>query len=336
MRIAVDAMGGDHAPREVVEGAIRAAGEFGVEIILVGPASVIESELSKRVGRDSRIALVNAGQYLVEGEHPAYALRQKRDASILVATRMVKEGKADAVVSCGPTGGVVASALQVLGTLGGVSRPMFGGNFLGFAPRTVVIDMGGNVDCRPEMLLDFAVVGAVFARRMLDIPNPTVALLSTGAEKGKGNTQVLESYPLFERSGLNFIGNVEGCDIPSGKANVIVCDGFVGNILVKYTETLGRAVCSYLEDQLRTKLSSRELQALVDGVLAATNIVDVRGGDALLAVNGVVCKGHGRSLRQDVTKTIGRAKLAVERDLVGAIGKALAEVRDKLALPGAR
>ena len=146
----------------------------------------------------------------------------------------MKEGRAAAVVGAGPTGGVVASALQVLGTVEGVARPVVGGPFLGFAPDTIMMDLGGNVDCRPDQLLDFAIVGTVYARKMLNIPNPSVALLSVGAEEGKGNEVVRESYPLFQKSGLNFIGNVEGYDILSGRANVIICDGFVGNILVKF------------------------------------------------------------------------------------------------------
>lgn len=202
--------------------------------MLVGPAERLEGELAKHDRSGTNIEIVATNEYLVEGEHPAYALRQKRHASIIVATKLVKEGRAAAVVGAGPTGGVVASALQVLGTVEGVARPVVGGPFLGFAPDTIMMDLGGNVDCRPDQLLDFAIVGTVYARKMLNIPNPSVALLSVGAEEGKGNEVVRESYPLFQKSGLNFIGNVEGYDILSGRANVIICDGFVGNILVKF------------------------------------------------------------------------------------------------------
>ncbi|MBI2854297.1 MAG: phosphate acyltransferase PlsX [Chloroflexi bacterium] len=331
MRIAIDAMGGDFAPAEIVKGSVAGARDYGVDIILVGPQDLIKKELSKNGGAGDRISIVHTDEYLLEGEHPAYTLRKKRNASILVATKLVKEGKADAVIGVGPTGGVVASALQVLGTIEGVSRPVVGGPFLGFAPNTMVMDLGGNVDCKPEMLLDFAVVGTVFARKMMNIPNPTVALLSIGAEEGKGNEAVNSAHALLKKSGLNFIGNVEGYDLPLGKANIIVCDGFVGNIVVKYTENLGKVLCKWLEERLKNKISDTELKKMVNDLLVATNISDVRGGGPLLAVNGISCVGHGRSMWQDVAHTIEQAKTAYERDLVGAMKAEFAAVRAKLA-----
>ena len=333
MKIAVDAMGGDYAPEEIVKGAVMAAKEYGTEIILVGPQERIEEELAKYDYSGVNIEIIDTDEYLVEGEHPAYALRQKRKASILVATKLVKEGKADAVVGAGPTGGVVGSALQVLGTVEGIARPVAGGAFLGFAPSTIMMDLGGNVDCRPDQLLDFAIVGTVYARKMLNIQNPTVALLSVGAEEGKGNEVVRESYPLFQRSGLNFIGNVEGYDIPSGRANVIICDGFVGNILVKFCESLGKIISRWLEDKVRGKLSESDVKEITDNLLLATNVADAIGGGPLWAVNGVVCVSHGRSKSAEIAKTIGQAKLAVELDLVGSLKAELATARSKLQMP---
>ena len=333
MKISVDAMGGDHAPEEIVKGSVTGAREYGVEIALVGPVESIEKELAKHDTSDVNIEIVEAKQYLVEGEHPAYALRQKRNASILVATKLVRTGKADAVLGAGPTGGVVASALQVLGTVEGMSRPVAGGAFLGFAPNTVMMDLGGNVDCRPDQLLDFAIVGTVYAKKMLKIENPTVALLSIGAEEGKGNEAVRESYPLFQQSGLNFIGNVEGYDILSGRANVIICDGFVGNILVKFSETLGRTVCRWLEDRLEGKLAESDIKEITDSLFKSTNAADAIGGGPLWAVDGVACVAHGRSKSNDIARTIGQAKLAVEMDLVGALKAELAAARSKLKTP---
>ena len=332
MKIAVDAMGGDYAPEEVVKGAVIAAREYGVEIALVGPPERIEKELAKHDRSGTNIEIVATNEYLVEGEHPAYALRQKRKASILVATRLVKEGKADAVVGAGPTGGVVASALQILGTVEGIARPVAGGPFLGFAPNTIMMDLGGNVDCRPDQLLDFAIVGTVYARKLLNIPNPSVAILSIGAEEGKGNEVVRESFPLFQKSGINFIGNVEGYDIPSGKANVIICDGFVGNILVKFCESLGKTVCYWLEDRLSGKLSESDIKEMVDSLLIATNPAEALGGGSLWAVNGIAVVAHGRSRHEEIAKAIGQAKLAVELDLVGSLKAELAAARSKLKL----
>jgi len=333
MKIAIDAMGGDYAPEEIVKGAVIGAKEYGVEIALVGPAEKIEKELAKHDTAGLNIEIVATDEYLVEGEHPAYALREKRKASILVATKLVKQGKADAVVGAGPTGGVVASALQILGPVEGIARPVVGGAFLGFAPNTLLMDLGGNVDCRPDQLLDFAIVGTVYARKLLKIQNPSVGLLSVGAEEGKGNEVVKESYPLFQKSGLNFIGNVEGNDIVSGRANVIICDGFVGNILVKFCEALGKTVCQWLEDRLRGKLPEDDIKETVNRLLVATNPAEATGGGPLLAINGIAVVAHGRSRYPEIAKAIGQAKLAVEFDLVGSLKAELATIRSKLKIP---
>jgi len=334
MKIAVDGMGGDYAPEEIVQGTVIAAKGYGVEIALVGPSETMAKELAKHDCSSAAIEIVNANEYLVEGEPPAYALRQKRDASIIVATKLVRAGKADAVVSAGPTGGVVAAALSVLGTVEEISRPVVGGPFLGFAPKTIMMDMGSNVDCQPYHLLDFAIVGTVYAQKLLNIQNPSVALLSIGAEEGKGNELVKESYPLFQKCGLNFIGNVEGYDIPSGHANVIICDGFVGNIVVKFGESLGKIIARWLEDRVRGKLPESEIKEMVDDLVRATNAAEAQGGGPLWAVNGVACVSHGRSQHEEIARTIGQAKLTVERDLVGTLKAELAAARSKLKEAG--
>ena len=332
MKIAIDGMGGDFAPEDIVKGTIAGAREYGVEIALVGPKERMEQELAKNDCSGVDIEVVDAPEYLVEGEHPAFALREKRKASILVATKLVRDGRADAVISAGPTGGVVAAALFILGTLEGMSRPVVGGPFLGFAPNTVMMDLGSNVDCQPHQLLDFAIVGTVYAQKMLGIENPTVALLSVGAEEGKGNEQVREAFPLFRECGLNFIGNIEGYDIATGKANVIICDGFVGNIVVKFAETLGRTISRWLEDRLTGKLPENEVRDITDALVLATNAADASGGGPLWAVNGVACVAHGRSRADEIAKTIGQAKLAVEQDLVGSLKVELAAARHKLGM----
>ena len=220
MKIAIDAMGGDFAPEEIIKGTVAGARQHGVGILLVGPQERIQTELAKYDVAGLDIEIIHTDEYLVEGEQPAYALRNKRKASILLTVKLVRDGKASAAVGVGPTGGVFAAAVGVLGTLEGLARPVIGGNFLGFAPNTVVIDLGGNVDSRPDQLLDFGIIGTVFAKKWLNISNPTIALLSNGAEEGKGNEIVKETYGLYKKSGLNFIGNVEGNDIANGKANV--------------------------------------------------------------------------------------------------------------------
>ena len=333
MKIAIDAMGGDYAPQEIVKGAVEGAKEYGVDIILVGPKELIEPELTKCNSSGVNVELVHTTEYLIEGEHPAYALRQKRNASILVATKLVKEGKADAVIGAGPTGGVVASALGVLGTIEGIARPIAGGAFLGFTPETLLMDLGGNVDCRPDQFLDFAIVGTVYAQKMLGIENPTVALLSVGAEEGKGNEVVIESYELLKQSGLNFIGNVEGYDIPSGKANIIICDGFVGNVVVKFTESLGHTIAQWLEDRIGKKMPESDVKEIVNELMKTTNAADAVGGGPLWAVDGISCVAHGRSKARDIARTVGQAKSAVERDLVGTLKTEMAAARSKMNLP---
>ena len=333
MKIAIDAMGGDFAPQEIIKGAIAGAKQYSVGILLVGPQDRIQAELAKYdiVGLD--IEIIHTDEYLVEGEQPAYALRSKRKASILMAVKAVRDGKAAAAVGIGPTGGVFAAALGVLGTLEGLARPVIGGNFLGFAPNTVIFDLGGNVDSRPDQLLDFGIIGMVFARKWLNIPNPTIALLSNGAEEGKGNEVVKETYGLYKKSGLNFIGNVEGYDIAYGKANVVICDGFVGNTIVKFCEGLGGVTTSWLEKTLEGKLPPKDIQDISTALKRATISADSTGGGPVLGVNGIVFKAHGRSKAPEVATTIGTAKRMVEIDLVGTLKTELQTVRSKLNIP---
>jgi glycerol-3-phosphate acyltransferase PlsX len=330
IRVAVDAMGGDYAPTEVVKGAVTAAKDHGVEIILVGPLATVQAELAKYDTSGLSIKCVNADEFIKEGEAPALALRQKRNATILVATKLVKNGEADAVVTAGPTGAQVASALMILGCSEGMERPVVGGPMLGFSPRTVVMDYGGNVDCKPHHLLSFAIVGCVYAQKLLNISNPTVALLSVGSEEGKGNDLVKSSWPLFQKSGLNFIGNAEGHDIVAGKANVVVCDGFVGNILLKYTEGLGAAIGQWLKTRLNGKLSDDEVEKIRRGLLAKTVGADTVGGAPLLGINGVSMVMHGRSKAAQFAGAIAQAKAVVEAKLVDTINSELQKMKRQM------
>lgn len=317
-------MGGDFAPREIVKGAVLAARTDGTNIILVGPKDRLKAELSDCSAGSLPITIHHNDDFIREGEPPTIALRQRPGVSIAVATGLVKTGHADAVVSMGPTGGVMAAAALLLGTLEGVERPVVGGPFLGFAPQTVVVDLGATVDCKPHQLLSFAVLGCGLARFVLGIPNPTVALLSSGTEEGKGNRQVKEAYELFKESSLNFIGNVEGIDLPRGKANVVVCDGFVGNILFKLAEGLGAAVADYIRSRADS-LPQADLENLAAEVFHLTNPGERMGGP-LLGINGVSVVGHGRSTAKAVAGAIAIARLCVEIDLVGGLSAELSRV----------
>jgi phosphate acyltransferase len=333
MKIAVDAMGGDFAPSDIIKGSVIGARDYDVGIILVGPEGQIKQELAKYDISGLSIEIVHTDEYLVEGEQPAYALRTKRKASIALAVRQVREGNAQAVIGAGPTGGVIASALTYLGMVEGISRPVIGGQFLGFTPNMVTMDLGGNVDCRPDQLLDFAIVGIVYARKILGIENPKVGLLSVGAEEGKGNEQVKAAYVLLKSSGINFIGNLEGHDVPAGKADVVICDGFTGNVMAKFCEGLGTTISKWLKSELKGKLAESELDNLTSRLINLTVPADTHGGGPLWAVNGLVFKAHGRSRYPEVAVTIGNAKKAVEADIVGALKEELSRVRSRMNIP---
>ncbi len=250
VRVAMDAMGGDHGPVETVKGAIAAAKATGAEIILVGDPDPVEQELAKHDTAGISVRIVPSKDKIRDDEHPIRAMRTKPNSSVLVATKLVKSGDADVMVSMGSTGGSMASAVLTLGLFEGLERPCLGGPFLGLAPKTVLVDIGSNIDCRPGLLLSFASLGVTWARTYMGIENPRIALLSVGSEAAKGNKQVQESYQVFQDSGMNFVGNVEGMDFFTEKAEVIICDGFVGNILIKFTEGLGAEFAAYAKKRL--------------------------------------------------------------------------------------
>ncbi len=327
MRVAVDAMGGDYAPQEIVKGTIEAARKKGVEFILVGSEDTIRRELEKYDASELPIRVVNASQVIQEGESPVAALGLKPDASIVVATKMVKEGESDAVVSMGYTGIVMVAAIEILGKLEGINRPSAGGLMCGFAPTTIVFDMGPNTDCKSRDLLNFAIIGSVVARKIFHIANPTVALLSNGSEEGKGNLLVKKAYQLLKQRHLNFMGNVEGNDIPFGRANVIVCDGFIGNVLLKFCEGLGQAVVERVKIALGKQLPEEQIETIANNLFALTHAAEE--GAPIYGVDGVVVIGHGRSKAARVADAINVAKLAVESNLVEELKTELEKARSE-------
>ena len=327
VRVAVDAMGGDNAPGDVVAGAVEAARQGIAQVTLVGDTEIVEPELAKHDAAGLPIAAVASQGAITEGDQPALALRQKPRASILVATGMVKQGHADASVTMGSTGAAMAAAAVVLGVMEGIDRPALGGPIIGLAPRTIVLDVGTNVDCRPAQILSFAVIGDVFARLFWGVDNPRVALLSVGAESGKGNRQVKESTELIAKSGLNFIGNVEANDLPHGRAEVAVCDGFVGNIVMKLTEGLGSAIADHLRNRLNEKMAKQDAEQLAREVYEINNVAEAHGGGPLLGVNGVSVVGHGRGNAEAVRRAIDTARLTVELGFVTKLAEELARVR---------
>jgi fatty acid/phospholipid synthesis protein PlsX len=331
VRLAVDVMGGDHAPEDIIKGAVKAARKEDIEIILVGPTDVVKRELAKRDTSHVSITHVRADEVINEDEHPAFAVRRKPNASITVAMELVKAGKADAIISAGPTGAASISAIKSLGMIPGIQRPAVCVPLVGFAPNTVLVDGGANVDCKPYHLLSFAVIGSIYVKKLLNILDPKIALLSIGTEESKGNRLIQESYPLLQSSGLNFIGNIEGGDILSGRANVIVCDAIIGNVLMKFYESLGYYIVEWLKNKLDyLPLAGGPVKKLLEQLRLFTKITkneSDRGG-LLWGVNGVVHLLHGNSKAQQVNKAIAQAKYAAETDIVGSLRSELAIIRN--------
>ena len=325
VRVVVDAMGGDYGPQEPVKGAIEALASGNIEIILVGDQVPVEAELARYDVTDKPITVVPSVGKIGDDEHPVQGLRHKPEASILVATKLLKAGKGDVLISMGSTGASMASSVMVLGLMEGLERPCIGGPFLGLAPRTVMVDMGSNVDCRPALLLSFAALGAGFAKKFLGIKNPRIGLLSVGSEEAKGNRQVQESYQLFQQSHLNFVGNVEGMDFFTNKADVVVCDGFVGNILMKFTEGLGGVLGEYLKTHLGQALSAQGSESIISELWTEMNLPRKMGGP-LFGINGTVILGHGSAKSDGIAGAINTAVRCVDLDLVGGMRQELAEI----------
>lgn len=331
IKIAVDAMGGDFAPTEIIKGAVEAARSLGVEIVLVGVKDAVEAELAKVDTSGLPVTVVEATEIIKDGEEPAFAVMRKPKSSVALAAGMVKKGEVDAMVSAGSTGAIMVAGLQYVGTMPGIERPMMGGAFLQLAPNTIVLDLGANVGCQPYHLVDFAVAGTVYARTFLGIDNPSVGLLNVGTEEGKGNDLTKEAYGLLKKSGLNFIGNVEGMDIPLNRANVIVCDGFVGNILVKFCEGLGRVVRKWLSIELKDRIMNSEIENITSKLYGLLSPGTVGGGGPLWGVNGVVTKAHGSSRAPQITAAINQAKLAVESGFIKQLTTELEKVKSKIS-----
>ena len=308
-----------------LKGAIQALRTQGVELLLVGDREPLEIELTKYDVKDQPVTLVPSVGKIGDDEHPVQALRSKPKASILEATKLVKSGAADVLVSMGSTGASMASSTVVLGLMDGLERPCLGGPFLGVAPQTVMVDAGSNLDCRPALLLNFAALGSVFAHRFLGIENPRIGLLSVGAEDAKGNRQVQESNQLLRQSHLNFIGNVEGTDFFTGRADVIVCDGFVGNILMKFSEGLGNALGALVRERLSGTVAPDELDRISSDLWQTTNMPRTMGGP-LFGVNGAVVVGHGSCLAQGIAGAIHTATRYVEVGLVDSMREELSQI----------
>ena len=298
MRRVVDAHGGDNAPGEVVKGCVQAVRELGVEIVLAGRETELERLLGQEEYPKDKISVKNADEVITNDDSPVQAIRNKKGSSLVVALEMVKKKEADAVVSAGNTGAYLAGAFRILGRLKGVRRPALATFMPNVESGSIVLDVGANTDCKAENLLQFAAMGSLYAENVLNIKAPRVALVNIGAEEGKGNELIKEAYPLLQASGLNFTGNIEARRIPYGDADVVVCDGFVGNVVLKLTEGVGLAVMGMLKDALmKNSVTKLCAAALKPGLKTLKKKLDYSeyGGAPLLGIDGVVIKAHGSS-----------------------------------------
>jgi glycerol-3-phosphate acyltransferase PlsX len=306
--IAVDAMGGDHAPRPEVEGSVRAAEEYGVRVLLVGQPQVIRPVLASFAKPALPIDIASASEVITMEDHPAQAFRRKKDSSVHVGMRLVKEGKADAVVSAGNTGAVMTAAKFILGTLESVDRVALAAPFPNAKGGvSVLLDVGANVDSRPEHLLQFGVMGEIYYRLTFGSRKPRVGLLSVGEEEIKGNELTRAVYDRFKALPVQFVGNVEGNDLFSGKVDVIVCDGFVGNIALKICEALAMEIVKFLRKSFKSSVASQLGYLFSKGALKGikrTMDYSEYGGAPLLGVRGVCVIGHGRSNANAVKNAI--------------------------------
>jgi phosphate acyltransferase len=325
MRIAVDAMGGDFAPREIVRGAITYAASHADEVILAGDVARIEAEIAEfGRGHPASLSFVDAPDLIGMGEHPAQALRAKRRASIRVATDLVRDGLADAVVSAGSTGATMAAAVFRLGRIEGIDRPALAAHVVTATGPILLLDVGANVDSDATNLVHYAVMGSIYAEQVLKVPRPRVGLLNIGEEAEKGDALAREAYRRISESGLNFIGNVEGNDLVGHLADVVVCDGFIGNVVIKFFEGL----TGYIFRSLRTDLQQGPmaplaLLALKPGFDRLKHRFDFEryGGAPLLGVRGVSIVTHGRARARMLEHAIRVASEAATARLPDAIAE---------------
>jgi glycerol-3-phosphate acyltransferase PlsX len=298
VRIALDAMGGDNAPAAPVAGAVQAARELGLAVAVVGPRDIVAMELARHQAERLPIKIVDAPDVIDMADSPVQAVRSRPNASLNVAVRLVKDRAADGLVTAGNTGAAMVAALFGLGRLPGIERPALATLFPTEKGHCLIVDAGANVDCRPEHLSQFALMGDCYARLVLGQPRPRIGLLSNGEEESKGSKLVLEAHALLRDAGLNFGGNVEGKDIPRGLVDVVVCDGFVGNVLVKFAEGIGELTFTVLREEI-----GRDPLGVIGALLLRPALRRIRkrvdyeeyGGAPLLGVRGTVVVAHGRS-----------------------------------------
>ncbi|MBE6077518.1 MAG: phosphate acyltransferase PlsX [Clostridium lundense] len=323
MIIAVDGMGGDFAPELVVEGCIQAVKEYeGIHIIITGKEELIKNELDKREYKGNKIEILNTKEVIGTDEAPVKAIRRKKDSSMVKALELVKEGKAQAVISAGSTGALMAGATFVLGRIKGINRVCLAPLLPGAKAPFMIADAGANVDCRPEYLVQFAMMGKVYFESVLCVKNPTVGLVNIGAEEEKGNELTKAAYKLLKDTDFNFIGNIEPRDIPRGETNIAVCDGFIGNTVLKTYEGVASNLFSMLKDEIMSSTRGK-----IGGALLKPVFKDFKkkfdyteyGGSPFLGAKGICIKAHGSSDAKAFKNAIRQAKICYDKKIIEEI-----------------
>lgn len=309
--IALDAMGGDFAPAETVKGAVEAVHDYPeIKVILVGKEELIKEQLSRYSYKEDAIDIVNASEVIDMGDVPTKAIREKKDSSLVVAMKLVKEGSADAVVSAGSTGAILVGGQLIVGRIKGIKRPALAPFLPSKKGFSLLIDCGANVDARPEHLLQFAQMGSVYFENVMGRKNPTVGIVNIGTEEEKGNQLVKETYPLLkECRDINFVGSVEAREIAGGSTDILVCEAFVGNVILKFFEGVAKTFLSCIKEGImksfRTKIGGVLIKPALKGLLGTFD-VSSQGGAPLLGLNGLVVKAHGNSKSAEIKTALGQ------------------------------
>lgn len=328
VKVAVDAMGGDHAPDEVIKGTIDALNvSQEIEVLLVGDEAVVKPLLSNYKYDEKRLSIVHASEVITNDESPAFAIKRKKDSSIVVAQRLVREGKADAFVSAGCTGAVLVGGQVLVGRIKGIERPALAPLIPTVKGFSLLIDCGANVDAKPSNLVQFAKMGSIYMENIIGKKNPTVAIVNIGLEEEKGNRLVKETYPLLkECKDINFIGNIEAREIPNGYADVVVCEAFVGNVILKMYEGVAGALIGKIKEtmmsSMKTKLGAVLIKDELKKTLKTFDTSDY-GGAPMLGLKGLVVKTHGSSKAKEIKQSILQCVAFKRQDIPGKIAEAI-------------
>ncbi len=328
MNIVIDAMGGDNAPEEIIKGCVEAAKHIDAEITLVGNEEVIKEYLKKFAYTGSNITIHNASEVITNDDTPTKAIKSKKDSSMVVGLNIIKEGKGDVFISAGNTGALMAGALFLVDRIKGVDRPALAPVLPSYHGPVLLVDGGSNANCKPENLLQFAIMGSIYMKTTLGIENPRVGLVNIGTEEMKGNELTKQTFTLLQQPGLNFIGNIEGRDIPMGLVDVAVCDGFVGNIILKVMEGMGETVSKLLKDEINRSLMSKfGGMLLIPAFRKFKKKLDYTeyGGALYLGIERAVIKCHGSSNAKAIMNAVKQAEAFVRNKTVEKIRENLVE-----------